>query len=61
MRYCSILALKAAREREKDKPFFCDSELARRQKKGNGTSKALPIIFLMIMVAFLVSALAGTP
>ena len=60
MRYCSILALKAAREREKDKPLFCDSELARRQKKDNGTNKILPIALLVVMVVLSLAALAGT-
>ena len=60
MRYCSILALKAAREREKDKPLFCDSELARRQKKDNSTNKILPVVLLIVMVVLLVAALAGT-
>lgn len=56
MRYCSVLALKAAREREKKQPFCCDSEFAHRQQ-GSDDSNLWPNIFLSIVVVSLTAAL----
>lgn len=57
MRYCSILALKKAREQGKVTPLCCDSELAQRQEKEPATSSAWSMMFLIILVTFFALAL----
>lgn len=57
MRYCSILALKKAREQGKETPLCCDSESAQRQEKESASSSSWSMILLIILVAFFALAL----
>jgi len=60
MRYCSILALKRAREQGRNSSLCCDSESAKRGDQRKPTKNSWGIVFLLIiLVTFLCAAVIG--